>query len=287
MATDLLTEAVVVEGVTLRGITWETYLDLRDNHENRRIRMTYLDGTLTLMSPQYPHEKVGQLLNLLVRAVVKALGLELKGTGSTTLRRGETRRGAGKEPDTSFYIGANELRMRTMTTLDLTVDPPPDLAIEVDHKADSSSAMSIYARLGIPEVWRYAPADDVALRIYRLEGEGYEEEDRSLLLPVLTPALILEALRTLDEARMGEIAWAVYLDESAQRIAAGDRDCRSGGADWGSLGRTALVRRRGAAANETEPQEGRDVPLQWLSASALQKYPFGHDRRAGIANPSL
>lgn len=224
MATDLLSEAVVGEGVLLRGVAWETYLDLRDNPENRRIRMTYLDGTLILMSPDTIHEEGADLLGVLIRAVAKGLGVQVKGTRSTTLRLGRARRGAAKEPDTSFYLGANELRMRRMKALDLTVDPPPDLAIEVDNKADSEAALPVYARLGVPEVWRYTPAEEVALRFYRLEGSGYEEVDRSLSIPILTPALVLEALRALDESEMGEVAWADYVVDWTRRIAAGPRD---------------------------------------------------------------
>ncbi|MBW4621851.1 MAG: Uma2 family endonuclease [Cyanosarcina radialis HA8281-LM2] len=36
----------------------------------------------------------------------------------------------GIEPDNCFYI-QNHQRMRGKTRIDLTVDPPPDLAIEV------------------------------------------------------------------------------------------------------------------------------------------------------------
>ncbi len=223
MATDLLTEAVVGEGVTLREITWETYLDLRDNPENDQVRMTYLDGTLILMSPEIVHDNDAELLGVLIRATAKAIGLEVMGTRSTTLRRGRARRGAAKEPETSFYIG-NERRMRRKKTLDLTVDPPPDLAVEVDNKSDSKAALPIYARLGVPEVWRYTPTDEVAMRFYRLEGEGYEEVDQSVALPVLTSALVLELLRALDESEMGEIAWSDHIVDRIRQIAAEPRD---------------------------------------------------------------
>ncbi len=77
---------------------------------------------------------------------------KIKGTRTTTLRRGTARRkGAGKEPDNAFYIGENERRMRKNKTLDLTVDPPPDVAIEVDNTRNSKRALAIYARVGVPE----------------------------------------------------------------------------------------------------------------------------------------
>jgi Uma2 family endonuclease len=160
MATDVEHVVNTSGAVVLRDITWGTYLKLRDNPANDSVRMTYLDGTLYLMSPEFIHEYGVGLLGLFIRSVAKALGQEIKGIGSTTLQHGPRRRGqrgAGKEPDCAFYLGDNERRMRKMKSLDLDTDPPPDLAIEMDNKADSTAARTVYARIGVPEAWRYAP----------------------------------------------------------------------------------------------------------------------------------
>ena len=45
--------------------------------------------------------------------------------------------------------------MRGKKELDLAVDPPPDLAIEVDISRSSLNKLSIYADIGVPEVWLY------------------------------------------------------------------------------------------------------------------------------------
>ncbi len=223
MATDIRetpTAAIDPEatGTILRGISWKTYLKLRDNPENYRVRMSYLDGELILMSPEYLHEGGTQRLGLLVRGVTLGLGLEAKGLSMTTLRKGTARRkGAAKEPDDAFYFGENERRMRKMKSLDLTIDPPPDLAIEVDHKADSSKALKLYARLGVAEVWRY-DVRKATLWFGRLDGNGYREVDRSIALPRLTPALVLQALQTFDEADMGENAWFTWLLNWARNL---------------------------------------------------------------------
>jgi Uma2 family endonuclease len=37
--------------------------------------------------------------------------------------------------------------------IDLTVDPPPDLAIEID--VTSKTQISAYQSLKVPEIWRY------------------------------------------------------------------------------------------------------------------------------------
>jgi Uma2 family endonuclease len=207
--------------VVLEDIDWETYLTLRANPANDKVRLTYLDGTLYLMSPEFIHEYGVGLLGLFIRSVTKALGQEVKGIGSTTLQHGPRRRGqrgAGKEPDCAFYLGENERRMRKMKSLDLETDPPPDLAIEVDNKADSTAARSVYARIGVPEVWRYAPAEETSLVFYRLfEGE-YAEVGRSGCLPVLTPALVLEGLSMAESEDIGENAWTDLIVEWARGL---------------------------------------------------------------------
>jgi hypothetical protein len=40
-------------------------------------------------------------------------------------------------------------------TLDFAIDPPPDLAVEVDVSRSSLGKLNLYAAFGVPEVWRY------------------------------------------------------------------------------------------------------------------------------------
>jgi len=201
----------------LRGVDWDTYLALRDHPRNGHLRMSYLDGTLTLMSPLYIHDKYGWRLGQLIGMVATALNIPCQGTGTSTLRRQGpgSRKGSGKEPDNGFYFGENDLRMRTKDDINLEVDPPPDLAIEVDHKADSSKALKLYARLGVPEVWRFRTRSR-ALWFGRLAGETYEPIGRSLNLPRLTPALVLHALDRAD--LLGESEWRGWLLDWARAL---------------------------------------------------------------------
>ncbi len=202
--------------VILRAVSWEMYCQLRDEEANNSVRMTYLDGDLILMSPEMRHDHLVELLTLLVRAVASACGWEIKGIRTTTLRLGadpEQSRGSAKEADAAFYIGANEGRMRRRNQLDLNVDPPPDLAIEVENTSGMTAiALSIYARLRVPEIWRFRAADqsvvicclDVAAGAYVVRGE-------SQIFPGLTPALIRAALARYDVGDIGEIAWSEWL----------------------------------------------------------------------------
>jgi Uma2 family endonuclease len=211
-------EAPSRESVTLHNVDWDTYCQLRDNPANYHIRMAYLDGDLTLMSPQYAHDGGAESLGLLIRGVTSGLGLTIKGIRTTTLRKGTAPlKGAGKEPDNAFYLGENERRMRRMKDLDLTIDPPPDLAIEVDNTRDSEAALPIYARLGVPEVWRYDVGKHV-LWFGRLKKRTYVEVARSVALPRLTPALVLQALDVFDEGEMDENAWFEWLKGWAREL---------------------------------------------------------------------
>ena len=209
------------DATTLRNVDWETYCKLRDEPANYHIRMAYLDGELTFMSPDPIHDEGAESLGLLIRGVTSGLGMEVKGIRTTTLRRGTAAvKGSGKEPDNAFYIGENERPMRNLKKkgkLDLAVDPPPDLAIEVDHTRSSEAALPIYARLGVPEVWRYDALGHV-LWFGRLAGDAYIEVDRSGCLPKLTPALVLRALDVFDEGEMGENAWLEWLKAWAREL---------------------------------------------------------------------
>jgi Uma2 family endonuclease len=203
----------------LRGVSWKSYIRMRNHPGNDHLRMSYLDGTLILMSPEYIHERDSGRLALLVRFVAEALAIDVAGIGTTTLRKkGRGRRkGSGKEADNGFYVGANEARIRRKTTIDLEVDAPPDLAIEVDNKSDSAVALPTYARIRVPEVWRY-DARENTLWFGRLAGETYVAIDRSLCLPMLTPGLVIQALDVFENGDMSETAWLSWLREWARAL---------------------------------------------------------------------
>ena len=216
MATETSRPRVMPTNV-LRGVDWESYVRMRNHPGNDQYRMSYLDGTLILVSPEYIHDKYGWRIALVVVEVAEALGIPAQCTVSTTLRRKGPgpRKGSAKEPDFGFYFRDNEPRMRNKETIDLEVDPPPDLAIEIDNKADSSKALALYARIGVPEVWRYKTRTK-KLWFGRLVEGSYETIERSLNMPKLTPALVLVALAQMNE--MGDIAAKPWLRDWARHL---------------------------------------------------------------------
>jgi Uma2 family endonuclease len=80
--------------------------------------------------------------------------------------------------------------VRDKDEIDLTIDPPPDLAFEIDISRSSLNRMGIYAAMRVPEIWRF---DGEVLRVHQLTDEGsYVEVDRSRYFPFL-PLKELEA----------------------------------------------------------------------------------------------
>jgi len=167
----------VEQRILLSNISWETYERLLADHLDSSVpHFTYDRGLLEIMSPNPEHEKINRTINLLVEIVAEEMGLDTENLGSTTFRREDLERGF--EPDTCFYV-QNEERIRGKTRLDLTVDPPPDLVIEIDITSPSLNKFPIYAKIGVPEIWRY---NGEKIAIFRLEGEGYVEVPESATL---------------------------------------------------------------------------------------------------------
>jgi Uma2 family endonuclease len=168
----------------LRGIDWTTYSRLLRVLTGRRgLRLTYDRGSLEIMTLTYGHESLAHLLGRFVVALTEEMGLPIAEGGSTTFRRRRSRRGL--EPDQSYWI-ASEPFIRGKQRIDLRVDPPPDLAIEVDVASSSVNRMAIYAVLGVPEVWRLA---DQVLTFHVLVGGGqYAVNLTSRAFPFLTSA---------------------------------------------------------------------------------------------------
>jgi Uma2 family endonuclease len=145
------------------------------------------------MSPSAEHEEIKETMALLVNIWAEENEIDVRGLGSTTFRREDL--GRGFEPDACFYIQSVD-RIRGKTELSLDVDPPPDLVIEIDITSSSLNKLSIYAQVGVPEVWRY---DGKELSILILAGQAYSKHETSASLPGLTAGV---TSRLLQESRM-------------------------------------------------------------------------------------
>lgn len=175
--------------VTLRDVEWDLYQRLRASDDRRNVRMTYSNGTLEVMSPSRIHERLTQLISRFLEVWAEEHDIEFDCGGSTTMQREDLARGL--EPDNSYYIEHAE-QMRDRDQLDLLIDPPPDLAIEVDITSSSLGRLPIYAGLGVREVWR---CDGRSLKFLQLDDAGnYREIAESASLSGLKPEHILPFL---------------------------------------------------------------------------------------------
>ncbi len=179
----------------LWGVGWKTYDTLCRQLADHPIRLTF-DGTnLEIMSPSLWHEVVSSLLGRFVERAAEHRDIPYASGGSTTFRRHDLLRGL--EPDRCYWI-TNESRIRGKRKIDLRIDPPPDLAIEVDITHSSLDRLQIYSRLGVPEVWR---CDGTRLEILLLQPTGeYVGSEHSAAFSFLPAQQLVEFL-PVDETQ--------------------------------------------------------------------------------------
>jgi len=203
--------------VVLHSISWATYESLlKDLADCSAPRVTYDRGELEIMSPTPEHELINDAVRLLVNIVAEELNVEVRGLGSTTFRRKDFRRGF--EPDACFYI-ANVERIIGKTRLDLKIDPPPDLIIEVDITSPSLDKFPLFAQLGVPEVWRYAGAK---LTIYQLADGIYVERETSISLTRVKGEAVGQLLH--ESQGPSRLAWIRRVRAWARSLKEDDED---------------------------------------------------------------
>jgi Uma2 family endonuclease len=157
--------------------TWEDYeklLDLRSQKTYPKIYFNSKNHEIRLMSPLPSHGKRIDLLSDLVKIILRRQGKDWECFDPITLKMpGE----AGIEPDTCFYIDHRQAILGK-ERIDLTVDPPPDLALEVDFT--SFTDLEAYRFLKIPELWIYRREE---LKIYLFTEDTYQESENSRIFP--------------------------------------------------------------------------------------------------------
>lgn len=162
----------------IHDVQWSEFEAILDElGEKRASRIAYSNETLEIRMPLPEHEVDKELLGDLVKILLEELDLNCECFGSTTFK--STEANSGLEPDQCFYI-KNHQRMRGKRRLNLQIDPPPDLAIEVD--VTSKTQIDAYTRLAVPELWVY---EETGLKIYILESGQYQSSATSPTFPSL------------------------------------------------------------------------------------------------------
>lgn len=175
MVTLQLKQLSVPQGqrVQFFDVSWEDFeAILEELGEHRAARVAYFQGTLEIRKPLPEHERAKVVIGDLLKILLYELGMDWESFGSSTFKKQQMR--TGIEPDNCFYIQNHQV-MVGKRRLDLTIDPPPDLAIEVD--VTSKTQLSAYEALRVPELWLYEKGK---LQIYLLQNGEYVESQTSL-----------------------------------------------------------------------------------------------------------
>ena len=182
-------EKIVVkpgQQLLLQDISWSDFESiLEDLGEHRSSRISYSNGVMEIMVPLLEHEKHKEIIGDLVKILLEKLEIDFEGLGSTTFKNVPMAQAV--EADTCFYI-KNYRAVIGKDRLDLTIDPPPDLAIEID--ITNRTRLDNYLLLKVPELWRYSRT---GLQIYLLQGDRYTE---SLTSPNFPNIPIVELIET-------------------------------------------------------------------------------------------
>jgi Uma2 family endonuclease len=164
--------------VILHQVPWshfEAQLALRGDRSSPRI--SYLEGTMELMSPSRDHERIKSYIGRLIEAYALEVGIDFSPYGGWTLK--QRIRKAGAEPDECYIVGADPSQQ------------VPDLAIEVIWTSGGLDKLEIYRRLGVAEVviWKAGRVD-----VYALRGHAYRPVRRSRFFPGLDFAVLASFL---------------------------------------------------------------------------------------------
>ena len=137
-------------------------------------RLRFRGDLILLMAPLPEYGKDIDVIVDFIKALLRYQNRDWESFHPITLRQtGQS----GLEPDACFYI-QNYRAILGKRRLDLSIDPPPDLAIEID--VTSFTQIDDYIPLAIPEVWIYKTDE---LHIYCFEDNCYLEVDTSQIFP--------------------------------------------------------------------------------------------------------
>ncbi len=192
--------------VVLENVSWELYEQMLECIGDGRTKLVFDDGVLEIEKPNIEHEHLSRFLFSLIQLCCDHHGIPLLPSGGTTFRKKKKR--GGLEPDESFYIQHYAEVSHILSTRPFVPqrDPPPDLAIEIDITNLSLNKLAVYARLGIPEVWRVT-VDGLECLVLNEAGE-YDRADQSPALPGFDLRWIIEMLQAglaSDPAKAGQV----------------------------------------------------------------------------------
>jgi Uma2 family endonuclease len=187
--------------IVIREVGWQGYQSLLKMVGDQPVRLTYDRGDVELMSPLHKHERRRSLFGQMVRILAAEFNVPVMPMGSATWDREDLEKAL--EADESFYLGDLQ-RIRDPDEIDLEIDPPPDLAIEIEITRSALDRLGIYGALRVPEIWRF---NGRHLKVLLLQDDGsYRQSASSAAFPDV-PMAQIERFGTMEGLR-DENEWA-------------------------------------------------------------------------------
>ena len=171
--------AAAEQRLVLSGVPWSTYVVLRETLDHTNLRLTYLEGTLEIMSPSRRHEIEKKQIARFLELFCLERDIPLFAYGSTTWREENTKRGL--EADECYSRGERAL---------------PEIAVEVIVSHGSVDKLEVYRGLGIREVWLF---EDGAYTVLTLRDAGYVPIAASEVIPEVDLARIVHHAMQPDQ----------------------------------------------------------------------------------------
>jgi Uma2 family endonuclease len=166
--------------ILLSNVPWSTYVVLRDSLDSSGVRMTYLKGSLEIMSPSRVHEVDKKQIARLLELFCLERDIPLYGYGSMTCRREEKQRGL--EADECYCRGRDR--------------DVPDLALEVIVTSPLLDKLEVYRGLGVREVWIYRNS---RFDVHALHDDRYERVATSEIFPEIDLAVVARYVAMPDQ----------------------------------------------------------------------------------------
>ncbi|WP_017327734.1 Uma2 family endonuclease [Synechococcus sp. PCC 7336] len=168
--------------------TWDDYQQLTQQRGDRALpRLKYRAGEILLMVPLPDHGRKVHMLAAIAMAVLDSLERDCEAFTPITMALPQE---SGIEPDYCLYI-EHWQAVAGKDRMDWRIDPPPDLAIEVD--VTSYTDVNDYLIYRVPEVWLLKEDE---LVVYRLEGDRYVARTDSRYFAIRNiPQIVSESLQ--------------------------------------------------------------------------------------------
>ncbi|NJM77321.1 MAG: Uma2 family endonuclease [Acaryochloridaceae cyanobacterium RU_4_10] len=178
----LQVQPIAEQRVVLDGISWQQYEILLATLGNDfpNLRLSYLEGTLEIMTTSPEHEELKKTIAMLIEAYFQEARIRYHAIGSATFRKVAKQRGL--EPDECYCLEQKK--------------EFPDIAIEVVLSSGTVDKLEIYRGLGVTEVWFW---ENKQFSIYHLRSGKYDRVVSSELLPNLDFVLLSSYVRPTDQ----------------------------------------------------------------------------------------